>query len=527
MNLKKKYWVLSLGFVGLTLAFLAGMGIYVWQGLPQEVRAQLAQTPDDLVAPLFMGSCLLLIILLFFLNEMFHSYILPLDRLTEDSSLVTTVNLEHGVKVQGCREIMQLAERMNEAAAQMRQMRDRLEYGSGEESAGLQLESALLLEALNRMPQGVLLVNAWNQIIFFNIQGLEISADLVGDDGKEACVQAYVGQGRSLEDLLGANIAEQAGEAAAFHGGEGIQPGELRELDADLLRERGIRAHVAPLGGEVREHGAFVLYLRTYGGDEETAQDAQGICRCASSGVCTLHDDIPGELLASSRLDPRLLEEAVPGPPLEDVSLRRLPCTIFDLETTGLDPNGGDEIISVSAVRVVHGRICPGETFHQLIRPYGSISSASEQVHGINTEMVRDKPRSDRVLTDFRFYSRDTVLISHCAEFDMLFLRQHGHKVGLEFVNPVLDTLLLAAAVLSSRRDQTLEATARRLGARIHSRHSSLGDALTAAEIYLKLIPLLEQQGLFTLRQAQEASRRMKGCVDYSRIPKLCNMQGG
>ncbi|MEF8889270.1 MAG: hypothetical protein V5A14_04430, partial [Desulfohalobiaceae bacterium] len=198
MNLKKKYWIFSLGFVVLTLAFLAGMGVYVWQGLPGEVREQLSRTPDDLIAPFFLGGSLLLIILLFFLNEMFHSYILPLDRLTEDSSLVTAVNPEHGIHVQGCREIMQLAERMNEAATQMRQMRDRLEYGSGEESALLVREEALMLEALNHLPQGVLLVNAWDQIVFFNILALDICSDIVGEDGEEACVQAYVGQGRSL-----------------------------------------------------------------------------------------------------------------------------------------------------------------------------------------------------------------------------------------------------------------------------------------------------------------------------------------
>jgi DNA polymerase III epsilon subunit family exonuclease len=527
MNLKKKYWFFSLGFVGLTLAFLAGMGVYIWQGLPQEVQAELSKTPDDLIAPIFLGASVLLIILLFFLNEMFHSYILPLDKLTEDSSLVTAANPDHGINVQGCREIMQLAERMNEAASQLRQMRDRLAYGSGEENALLLREEGLVLEALNRLPQGVLLVNAWNQIVFFNIRALDICADIVGEDGAGGCIQGYVGMGRSLESLLGAEVAQRAGETAASGRAEDIPPGDLRELDADLLRAKGVHAGVGRLTGEAAGNGAYILYLEQDRNDRESAQDAKLSCFCASSGVCPLHDDIPQELLAPARPDPRLLEEAVPGPPLEDVSLRELPCTIFDLETTGLDPKGGDEIISVSAVRVIRGRICGGETFHQLIRPYGSISAASERIHGISAEMVRERPRPQQVLADFRFYSRDTVLVSHCAEFDMLFLRQQGQKVGLEFNNSVLDTLLLAAAVLSSRKDQSLEATAGRLGAHIHSRHSSLGDALTAAEIYLKLIPLLEQRRVYTLRQALEISCRMERCVDYSLIPKLCNMQGG
>jgi DNA polymerase-3 subunit epsilon len=250
-------------------------------------------------------------------------------------------------------------------------------------------------------------------------------------------------------------------------------------------------------------------------------------CRCATPLVCPSHDEVPRELLPPFRLDAELLWYPVPAPPLDDVPLSELPCTIFDLETTGLDPNGGDEIISLSAVRVINGRIASEEPFHQLIRPRGEIPLESERIHGISQKMVRDRPGIEEVLPPFRAFSRDSVLISHCAEFDMLFLRRQGRETDLEFPNPVLDTMLLAAAVLSSRKDQSLEATVRRLGTRIHTRHSSLGDALTAAEIYLKLVPLLAKQGVHTLRQAQEASRRMERCVDYSRIPKLCNMQGG
>jgi DNA polymerase III subunit epsilon len=38
-------------------------------------------------------------------------------------------------------------------------------------------------------------------------------------------------------------------------------------------------------------------------------------------------------------------------------------------------------------------------------------------------------------------------------------------------------------------------------------RHTALGDALLTGEIFLKLIPLLAERGVLTLRQALETSR--------------------
>jgi DNA polymerase-3 subunit epsilon len=72
----------------------------------------------------------------------------------------------------------------------------------------------------------------------------------------------------------------------------------------------------------------------------------------------------------------------------------------------------------------------------------------------------------------------------------------------------VLDTLLLSAVVHPSLQDHRLEAIAERLGVRVIGRHTALGDALLTGEILLKLIALLAESGIVTLRQAREASQR-------------------
>jgi DNA polymerase-3 subunit epsilon len=53
-----------------------------------------------------------------------------------------------------------------------------------------------------------------------------------------------------------------------------------------------------------------------------------------------------------------------------------------------------------------------------------------------------------------------------------------------------------------------METIARRLGISIIGRHTALGDAMTTAEIFLKLIPILNSNGILTLRDAMHASKK-------------------
>ncbi|MFP5306410.1 MAG: hypothetical protein ACLGI7_11375, partial [Gammaproteobacteria bacterium] len=53
-----------------------------------------------------------------------------------------------------------------------------------------------------------------------------------------------------------------------------------------------------------------------------------------------------------------------------------------------------------------------------------------------------------------------------------------------------------------------LEAIAERLGLSVVGRHTALGDAILAAEVFLRLLPLLAARGIHTLTQALDASRQ-------------------
>lgn len=193
---------------------------------------------------------------------------------------------------------------------------------------------------------------------------------------------------------------------------------------------------------------------------------------------------------------------------LDDRPLRELTYTVFDTETTGLEPSAGDEIIAIGAVRIVNGRLLAGEVFGQLVDPRRPLQAASMRIHGIRPGMLQGQPTINKVLPAFHTFCEDTVLVAHNAAFDLRFLQLKEEATGVRFTQPVLDTLLLSAVLHENLASHELEAIAERFGVNVIDRHTAVGDALTTGEIFLKMIPLLAERGIVTLKQARDACER-------------------
>lgn len=193
---------------------------------------------------------------------------------------------------------------------------------------------------------------------------------------------------------------------------------------------------------------------------------------------------------------------------LADRALAELAYTVFDTETTGLQPGQGDEIIQIGATRIVAGKLRRQEVFEQLVDPQRDLPTAGMAIHGITPEMVAGQPPIAQVLPAFHAFAQDTVLVAHNAAFDMRFLQLKEQATGCRFDQPVLDTLLLSAVLHPQQASHRLEAIAERLGVTVLGRHTALGDAMVTAEVFLKMVPLLAAQGITTLGQARDAAQQ-------------------
>ncbi|HMV05123.1 MAG TPA: exonuclease domain-containing protein [Accumulibacter sp.] len=224
--------------------------------------------------------------------------------------------------------------------------------------------------------------------------------------------------------------------------------------------------------------------------------------------------DLPRAIVAASEeerpefYDFDLFSWSTAGHELDDRPLAELSYTVFDTETTGLQPSMGDEIIQIGATRIVNRRLLRHECFDQLINPHRELSRQSIEIHGITQDVLADQPPVEVALPKFHAFCADTVLVGHNAAFDMRFLQLKEKKTGIRFDQPVLDTLLLSAVLHPNQASHRLEAIAERLGVSVFGRHTALGDALVTGEVFLKMLPLLAEIGITTLRQAREASER-------------------
>ncbi len=194
---------------------------------------------------------------------------------------------------------------------------------------------------------------------------------------------------------------------------------------------------------------------------------------------------------------------------IEDRGIRGLNFVVFDTETTGLVPHK-DEIVQIGAVRVVNGRIVPGERLDQLVDPGRKIPAASTKVHGVTDEMAAGAPDITVAARRLHQFAQGAVIVAHNAPFDMAFLRRHEDRDGLTWDHPVLDTVLLSAVLFGASETHTLDALCARLEVTIpdSARHTALGDAQATAEVLCRMLPMLTSRGFMTFGDVIAQTRK-------------------
>lgn len=175
--------------------------------------------------------------------------------------------------------------------------------------------------------------------------------------------------------------------------------------------------------------------------------------------------------------------------------------TVFDIETTGLDPKKGDRIVEIGAARI-EGQTIAEKTFQSFINPERPIPSEAKQIHKITDQEVRLAPTIDVVLPKFLEFAHGSILIAHNAQFDMGFLeREKEYCWGYIDLPECLCTMRLSQAMFPKEFRHNLDILALRLGIPLpRERHRAMPDVLVTAQAFLKLMDIGKIQSIEELR---------------------------
>ena len=165
---------------------------------------------------------------------------------------------------------------------------------------------------------------------------------------------------------------------------------------------------------------------------------------------------------------------------------------ILDTETTGLDPQSGHRIIEIGCVEVINRRLT-GTTFHRYINPERPIDRGAEEVHGLTSEFLQDKPKFVEIIDEFLAFIEGAELVIHNAPFDTGFLNAEFKLLkrrlkNLEEYCQITDTLAMARKMHPGQRN-SLDALCKRYGIDNAGRdlHGGLLDANLLALTYLAM----------------------------------------
>lgn len=162
---------------------------------------------------------------------------------------------------------------------------------------------------------------------------------------------------------------------------------------------------------------------------------------------------------------------------------------VFDTETTGLSPAGGDRLVEIGCVELVN-RVETGNTFHAYINPEREMPSGAEAVHGLSDAFLSDKPLFGAICGELIAFIGDAPMIAHNAQFDFGFINHELERAGLA---PVCTSRMVCTLQLAKQRfpgaKLSLDALCTRFGVDRSARvkHGALIDAQLLAQVYVEL----------------------------------------
>lgn len=174
-----------------------------------------------------------------------------------------------------------------------------------------------------------------------------------------------------------------------------------------------------------------------------------------------------------------------------DTPWEEIEIALLDVETTGRDASV-DRVVEVGIVYRQNGEF---KKHNWLIDPGIPIPAEVSAIHHITDDMVKGKPRFEKVCAEIADVLRGRVPAAYNAPFDRAFMASEFSRAKFDTTGiPALtrdvewiDPLIWARDIQSNERSRSLGDVAARLGISLENAHRAEDDALAALQVLYAL----------------------------------------
>jgi DNA polymerase-3 subunit epsilon len=184
---------------------------------------------------------------------------------------------------------------------------------------------------------------------------------------------------------------------------------------------------------------------------------------------------------------------------------------VIDTELTSLDIKA-NRMLSVGAIAMDGPRIRLAEQFYRVVNPGVEVPERTILVHGLRPADVATGEDPAKVVNELAEFIEGAILVGHFIAIDMAALKKEFRGAGKTLGNVAVDTakvhrwLELKLRTFGEATDDRQEAldlptVAKHYNVSVGDSHHALADAFVTAQLWQKLLNLLEATGVRTVGQ--------------------------
>ncbi len=288
-----KYWIFLIGIVTVIFTVIFGSVAASYLNLAPEEQVVAESLFEKLIPFPFVGSIVLVAFICTMVSLLFRYYVIPVLRMAEQTRLITAANPDFRISVEGAREMIMLANIINESADAFQKLQSEVDSKISHSNRALKRERNRLAALMSELPYGVVVCNRDGKILLYNRRAQEM---LQGTDSTQQ--GGAIGLGRSIFSSLERDPLVHALEVMN-HAFALDQVKPALGLMTKLCGDRFIRVNMAPVTDDSEsghQLSGFVLSLEDITGEIDADSDRdlllQGMIDAVQNSLGKLHKGI-------------------------------------------------------------------------------------------------------------------------------------------------------------------------------------------------------------------------------------------